>query len=95
MTILALGAHPDDIEFGCGASLLKFVRAGHSVFLYVATLGELGGDASIRKREQEAAAEFIGAQGIFWGEYEDCHLILSRDLIMNVEKVISEVSPKK
>lgn len=29
MNILAIGAHPDDIEFGCGGTLLKYSKAGH------------------------------------------------------------------
>ena len=93
MTILALGAHPDDIEFGCGGALLKFARAGHTVFLYIATYGELGGDRMMRKREQLDAAEFIGAEKVFWGEFPDCELPMSRHLITKVEDVINEVNP--
>ena len=93
MNILALGAHPDDIEFGCGGALLKFARAGHSVFLYIATYGELGGDRMTRKREQLDAAEFLGAEKVFWGEFPDCELPMSRHLITKVEDVINEVNP--
>ena len=93
MNILALGAHPDDIEFGCGATLLKFARAGHSIFLYVATNGELGGDRNLRKQEQIEAAEFIGAEKVFWGEFPDCELPMSRHLITKIENVIKEVTP--
>jgi LmbE family N-acetylglucosaminyl deacetylase len=93
MKILALGAHPDDIEFGCGGTLLRFARAGHEVYLYIATYGELGGDPQVRKCEQERAAEFIGVKHIFWGGYIDCQVPLSRELIENIEKVISEINP--
>ena len=37
MNILAIGAHPDDIEFGCGGALIKFAEKGHNVFLLVLT----------------------------------------------------------
>ena len=37
MRILALGAHPDDIEAGCGGALIKYARGGHRVFLMVMT----------------------------------------------------------
>ena len=93
MNILALGPHPDDIEIGCGATLLKFARAGHKVFLYIATYGELGGDRMTRKQEQIESGEYIGVEKIFWGEFPDCQLPLSRHLITNVEDVIDEVKP--
>ena len=93
MNILALGAHPDDIEFGCGATLLKFARAGHKIFQYIATYGELGGDRMLRKKEQIEASEYIGVEKIFWGEFPDCQLPLSRHLITKIEDVINEVEP--
>lgn len=93
MKILALGAHPDDIEFGCGATLIRFARAGHEVFQYIATYGEMGGDPAVRKREQETAAKYIGAKGIFWGGYEDCRLPEIGELVAGIEKVIREVGP--
>lgn len=93
MRILALGAHPDDIEFGCGATLLRFARAGHEVFAYVATFGELGGDPGVRKREQELAAEFIGVKRLFWGGYEDCRLPQIAELVSGIEGVIRETEP--
>lgn len=42
--VLALGAHPDDIEAGCGGALIKYARAGHQVFQMVLTEGEEGGE---------------------------------------------------
>ena len=93
MNILALGAHPDDIEIGCGAALLKFARAGHKVYLYIATYGERGGDRITRKQEQIESAEYLGVEKIFWGEFPDCQLPLSRHLITNIENVIHEVNP--
>ena len=68
MRILALGAHPDDIDFGCGGSLLRFSREGHDVYLYVATCGELGGEPTIRNQEQKNAVSFIGVKKIYWGD---------------------------
>ncbi|MCE5249111.1 PIG-L family deacetylase [bacterium] len=93
MNILALGSHPDDIEFGCGATLLKFAQMGHKVYLFVATYGELGGDWRTRKKEQMNSADYMGVEKIFWGEYSDCQLPLSRQLIMRIEDVITEVDP--
>lgn len=93
MRILALGAHPDDVEFGCGGSLLRFARAGHDVFIYVATCGELGGDCEKRKKEQSTAASFIGVKNLFWGGYSDSQIPLSKELISSIESVLTEVKP--
>jgi len=91
--VLALGAHPDDIEFGCGGALLRFARAGHDVYMYVATCGELGGDCETRKREQKEAASYGGAKKLFWGGYHDTQIPLTKELISNIENVIREVEP--
>jgi len=91
--VLALGAHPDDIEFGCGGALLRFARAGHDVYMYVATCGELGGDCERRKREQEKAVSYGGVKKLFWGGYHDTQIPLTKELISNIENVIREVEP--
>lgn len=43
MNILAIGAHPDDIEIGCGGTLIKYTDRGHKVFFLVVTGGGQGG----------------------------------------------------
>ena len=67
MNVLAIGAHPDDIEYGCGGMLAKYARKGHDVYLFVASDGALGGEAAVRRREQEDAARILGARDVFWG----------------------------
>jgi len=68
--VLAIGAHPDDIEFGCGATLAKWSAAGSEIWLLVLTDGskgswDPGADpaelASLRVDEQAAAARVLGA----------------------------------
>ena len=54
MNVLAIGAHPDDIEFGCGGSLIKYAKAGHSFYLLVMTDGSRTG--SSRRHQLDAAA---------------------------------------
>lgn len=39
MNILAIGAHPDDIEIGCGGTLIKYADRGHKVYSLVMTGG--------------------------------------------------------
>jgi LmbE family N-acetylglucosaminyl deacetylase len=93
VTILAIGAHPDDIEFGCGGALIKYTQKSHRLFLLVMTGGGLGGASSLRMKEQKASGKILGAEKIFWGGYEDTHLIVDTDLIGKIEAVIAEVKP--
>ncbi|MFV0305890.1 MAG: bacillithiol biosynthesis deacetylase BshB1 [Moheibacter sp.] len=62
LDILAIGAHPDDVELGCGATVAKMVTKGKKVGIIDLTQGELGtrGSAEIRKQEATASAEILG-----------------------------------
>ena len=94
MNILAIGPHPDDIEFGCGGALIKYAQNSHKVYLLVLTKGSFGGDPKEREREQQAAADFLRAAGLFWGEFQDTELIYNRELILKIEEVIQRVGPE-
>jgi LmbE family N-acetylglucosaminyl deacetylase len=93
MNILAIGAHPDDIEYGCAGTLVKYADRGHRILLMILTGGEEGGSGEERQREQSAAAEIIGAQQVFWGGYRDTQLPLNKELICKIEEVLGEVKP--
>jgi LmbE family N-acetylglucosaminyl deacetylase len=93
LNILAIGAHPDDIEFGCGATLLQFSRRGHKVFLFVATEGEIGAKEGIRRKEEMSAVRFLGAKKVFWGGFVDTNVPTSKELIDEIEVVVKEVKP--
>ena len=62
LDILAFGAHPDDIELGCGGTIAKEVSLGKKVGIIDLTRGELGtrGSAEIRAAEAAAAAKILG-----------------------------------
>ena len=94
MNVLAIGAHPDDVEYGCGGMLAKYAEKGHGVYMFVASDGSLGGDSAVRRREQEDAAVVVGARKVFWGGYLDTEIPLNRELIVQVESVIREVKPR-
>jgi len=93
MNILAIGAHPDDIEFGCAGTLLKYIGLGSYVSLLVLTQGGFGGDPNTRVKEQETAYNFMGAKGLFWGGFKDTELMDNRDLILKIEEVAHQVMP--
>lgn len=93
MNILAFGAHPDDIEFGCGGTLIRYAQAGHNVHLCVMTDGSYGGDPVVRRKEQESAMEFLGAKGLMWGGFRDTEMGHSREVILKMEEAIKRISP--
>ena len=92
--ILAIGSHPDDIEYGCGGTLTKYAEAGHPVHLYIATQGSFGGDPDLRKNEMKDSAKLMGAVDVHWGEYVDTQIPLDQNLINEIEEVIASVQPK-
>lgn len=94
MNILAIGAHPDDIEFGCGGTLIKYALKRHAVHLLIMTDGGKGGDPAERRKEQEEAVKVLGAQQLFWGGYADTEVPIERDLIQKVEGVLHRVRPE-
>jgi LmbE family N-acetylglucosaminyl deacetylase len=94
VNILAIGAHPDDIEFGCGGSLSKYSQRGHQLFLLVMTGGGSGAPSETRMAEQTAARAILGAEEIFWGGYQDTHLGVDAEMIKKIESVIAAVKPE-
>jgi bacillithiol biosynthesis deacetylase BshB1 len=62
LDILAFGAHPDDVELGCGATIAKEISLGKKVGIVDLTRGELGtrGSADLRDEEAKKSAEILG-----------------------------------
>lgn len=75
-TILCFGAHPDDIEFGCGGVIASETRAGRSAHFVVCSLGEASSNGTPEQRAGEArkAAECLGATIEFTDLETDAHL---------------------
>jgi LmbE family N-acetylglucosaminyl deacetylase len=88
--VLAVGAHPDDIELGCGATLLAHDAAGDVVTMLVMTGGEQGpGPVSGRRAEQERAARTLGAR-LRWGGLTDCAVAADVSTVAVVEAALRE-----
>jgi bacillithiol biosynthesis deacetylase BshB1 len=64
LDILAIGAHPDDVELGCSGTLIKQMQKGYKAGIIDLTKGELGtrGDAKTRLKEQGASSKILGIQ---------------------------------
>lgn len=101
--VLAIGAHPDDIDFGCGATLAKWAADGCEVSVLVCTDGSKGTwDASAdvteliatRQAEQRAAARALGASGeVRFLGWPDGELDSSLEQREQVAKAIRELRP--
>jgi LmbE family N-acetylglucosaminyl deacetylase len=94
MNILAIGAHPDDVEVGCAGYLIKYTRDGHELYLLVMTNGERGGEGGVRKEEQARAAERMGARDLIWGGYRDTELSPNMNrMVYDIESLIKKIKP--
>ena len=93
MNILAIGAHPDDIELGCGGLLIKAVRNGHSVYLYNITQGEKAGNPQQRIGELRSTARYIRAKALYIDRFPDTQLSLTSDLINHIESCVTLCKP--
>jgi len=101
--VLAIGAHPDDIEFGCGGTLARWAAAGCDVTMCIVTDGSKGTwDPTVdpkelaaqRGREQDAAAEVIGASRVVDLGYVDGELEYSMELRRQICELIRTHRPE-
>ena len=91
MNVLAIGAHPDDLEYGCAGTLIHHAQRGDQVYMMVVTNGNKGGEAELRQQEQLEAAKVIGAKDVIFGGYDDTRFECDRESIMRIEEVIARV----
>jgi bacillithiol biosynthesis deacetylase BshB1 len=93
--VLAIGAHPDDIELSCGGTIAKLVRQGHSVALADITQGELGtrGTKHIRVREAAEAARILGVSTRRNLQIPDGGILRNKANLKKVITLIRELRP--
>lgn len=99
MRILAIGAHADDVEMGCGGSLLKWCRDGHEAIVYVATdSGYTNPDGRVVRKSADALEEAresaarIGAR-LVCGGFETLRLPFAAGLTDALVGVVEEAAP--
>ena len=94
--ILAIGAHPDDIEIGAGGTLIKHVKMGFKVGLLDLTLGELGtrGDVETRLKEAEVSKDILGAEFRENLALKDGFIRDDEDSILKLVAIIRQYRPK-
>ena len=93
--LLAFGAHPDDIEFGCGGVVARETREGRPVHFVVCSRGEAGthGTPAQRTREAKAAAKILGATLEFIRLDGDAHLEIRAAHALRLAALIRRVRP--
>ena len=96
-TVLALGAHPDDLELGCGATLAKLTEAGVRVRAVILTDGAKGApEGSNRAHETRAALGSLGVEDVQLHSFPDTRLHEHlNELIGVIEQHVRDVSPDR
>jgi len=100
--ILVILAHPDDPEFFLGASIARWIKAGHQVHYVLLTRGDKGANdetltaedvCKIRMDEQARAAQSLGVTSIVYFDYEDGYLIPDLQMRKKVVQAIRQFRP--
>lgn len=96
LDILAVGAHPDDVELSCSATLAKEVAKGRKVGILDLTLGELGtrGNEKTRKEEAELASQILGIKVRENLAFADGFFVNDKTHQMEVIKIIRKYQPE-
>ncbi len=102
--VLVVTAHPDDVDFGCGATVAIWTAAGVEVAYCIVTNGDAGGFdrdvprsaiAGIRQDEQRKAAAALGVTDVDFLGYPDGRLTVSHELRRDIARVIRRVRPDR
>lgn len=94
--ILAFGAHPDDVELGCGGTIAKLISEGKTCVIVDLTRGELGtrGTDQTRKEEATEAAKILGVAARENLGLKDGFLVNSEEYQMELVKMIRKYRPE-
>lgn len=96
LDILAFGAHPDDVELGCAATIAKEVSKGKKVGIVDLTQGELGtrGSAELRMKEAKTAAEILGVSVRENLKFADGFFINNKEHQLEIIKILRKYRPE-
>lgn len=95
LAILAVGAHPDDIELGCGGALAKYASRGHPIRAIVFSRGRRGSLSDLnRASETDKAFRKLGITDVHVLDFEDTRLWFHlNELVLVLEQHVREVRP--
>ena len=100
--LLIIAAHPDDPEFGCGATVAKYIKEGATAYYVICTNGNRGSRANkfdavelveTRHSEQENAANIIGVTETFFLDHDDGNLTANLEVKEQIVRIIRKLKP--
>jgi LmbE family N-acetylglucosaminyl deacetylase len=100
--ILAVGAHPDDMDFGASGTIAKWIEEGATVYYLICTDGSRGSSdpkmthqrlAKFRKDEQLGACKFLGVKKAFFLDHTDTQLVPDLKLKEEIVRIIRKLRP--
>jgi len=100
--VLAIGAHPDDLEFSVSGSIAKWTNQGAKAYYLILTDGSKGTEdratlpdsmIQTRRQEQIEAGKIIGLTDVFFETFEDGALENTMDLKKAITRIIRKVKP--
>src|SRR5918996_1753725 len=104
MRVLAVSAHPDDVEFGCAGTLAKWVDEGAEVTMCIVTDGSTGTQdqelmgtnlSKLRKEESQRAADVLGVKEVVWLDYQDGYVEYTLELRKDIARVFRQYRPHR
>lgn len=97
MNILAIGAHFDDVELGCGGSLARHAAKGDSVYVYVATKSGFSNpqknvvrDSEVALMEAKLAMKRLGVEEMICGDFQTLEVEFRDELNIEIIKIVEE-----
>jgi LmbE family N-acetylglucosaminyl deacetylase len=103
-TAMTIFAHPDDMEFSCGATLAKWAKAGCVITVVLCTSGNVGTHDDVkytkdtltktREREQRAAIKHLGIKRLVFLRHNDCQLVADLKLRKELTGLIRKYKPE-
>ena len=93
INVLAVGAHPDDIEAGCAGTLALHAKKGDKVYILVLTRGEVSGDPEVKEVACRKSADLLGVTDLFFGYFNDTRVPDGITTIRAIEDVLNRVKP--
>ena len=92
--IVAIGAHPDDLELACGGTLAKLADSGHEVHTVVMSDGRVGGDSAARRAEARLGGSFLRSASVDLFSFTDTAMAAEgRQMAQAIESVLLRYNP--
>jgi len=93
--VLAIGAHPDDVEIGCGGAIACHSLRGDKVYAGYLTRGEKSASGKTRIAESSNACKMLGVTKVFFGEFKDADIAVDHSGIEFLESLLKKTKAER